>query len=130
MDLPWQKEDFELVTSFSRENSNELHISVIMPSSGPSSNVGLSARSGEEVLEWLSGNKGQFAFCFPPELLGPDILCFVQSKNSGCLLLIAIQAKQHSKVDNQDLIHGVRTVTPSWFWKSKDKKVCSFLQTI
>jgi len=125
--LPWCHDKFELVTVSNPGNGSDPLISVVTPSCGPSSNVGFLANSGEEVLEWISTNKDQFTFCFPPESFGPDLLLFLRSKVSGKLLLVVIQCKKCDSVKKQVLIHGVRTVTPSWFWKSKDKKVCSFL---
>jgi hypothetical protein len=124
-DLPWQHENFELVTVVPTTDRNNPRVSVVTPSCGSSSNVGFVADSGEEVLEWISTNNDQFTFCFPPESFGPDLLFFVRSKVSGRLLLVIIQAKKYDVVKKEALIHGVRTVTPSWFWKCKDKKVCS-----
>ena len=127
-DLAWQHEQFELVTVV--HSRDERRVSVVTPSSGPSSNVGSSANSPREVLDWISTNRRQYAFCFPPESFGPNLLFFVRSKVSGELLLVALQAKKSPKVDEDDLIKGVRTVTPSWFWKSKDKKVCLCLRAV
>jgi len=127
-DLAWQHEQFELVTVV--HSGNELRVSVVTPSSGPSSNVGSLANSPREVLDWVSTNTSQYAFCFPLEPFGPDLLFFVRSKVSGKLLLVALQAKHYIAVDNDNLIKGIRTVTPSWFWKSKDTKVCPFLQAV
>jgi hypothetical protein len=125
-DLSWQHEMFELVTVVKSEK-NQPQVSVVTPSSGPSSNIGLSPHSNTEVLEWISTNSLSYPFCFPPESFGPDILCFLQSKQSGKLLLVLIQAKHYKKVEKQDLIEGVRTVTPAWLWRSKNQNVRSFL---
>jgi hypothetical protein len=122
-DLTWQRENFELVTVVAAEDRNNPHVSVVTPSCGSSSNVGFLADSGEEVLEWLSTNKDQFTFCFPPESFGPDLLFFLRAQKSAKLLLVMVQAKKYDKVNKEDLIHGVRTVTPNWLWKCKDKKV-------
>lgn len=117
-DLPWQHDEFDLVTVAGSQ------ISVVTPSSGPSSDVGLLAQSHSEVLEWISTNALQFTFCFPPEAVGPDVLFFVRHKETSQLLLLMVQARNYSKVDLESLITGVRTVTPSWLWKSKNIKVC------
>jgi hypothetical protein len=127
-DLPWQHEKFELVTVVATADRNNPRVSVVTPSCGSSSNIGLLATSGEEVLEWISTNNDQFTFCFPPESFGPDILFFVRSTVSGRLLLVVTQARKYDNVRKENLLQGVRTVTPSWFWKSKDKNVCSSLQ--
>jgi hypothetical protein len=123
-DLAWQHEKFELVTVTATADRNNPLVSVVTPTSGPSSNIGFLAESGDDVLQWISANSNQIAFCFPPEHCGPDILCFVRSLVSKRLLLLVIQAKQYETIENPILIHGVRTITPSWFWKSKDPKVC------
>ena len=128
--LSWQHENFELVTVFATDDENRPQVEVIMPSSGPSPTLGFSARSNEDVLDWISTNRDRCAFCFPPESFGPDILCFVRSKKSKKLLLVLIQAKYCKQVKKEELIKGIRTVTPSWFWKSKGLEVCSFLQTV
>jgi hypothetical protein len=114
--LSWQREEFELVTRTSAQ------ISVVTPSSGPSSNVGLRAHN-EEVAEWISVNESQFTFCFPPETFGPDVLFFLRHKRTGDLLLVMVQAKKHEIVSADSLVTGVRTVTPSWLWKSKTTDV-------
>ena len=139
-DLAWRQEGFELVTvvnsnkpqgSVVTPSSSPPKVSVVTTSSGPSSSLGFSANSGQEVLEWISTNKGQSTFCFPPSTFGPDILFFIRSQQEPRrLLLVVVQAKKYGDVKKEDLIKGVRTTTPSWFWKSKDAKVCSFLQAV
>jgi hypothetical protein len=125
-DLPWQHEDFELVTVVAKGDGSQPHVSVVKPSCGPSSNVGFLAKSGEEVLEWISTNEDQFTFCFPPESFGPDVTFFIRSVVSRKLLLIVAQCKKYGKVEKGDLITGVRTVSSGWFWKSKNMKVLFF----
>jgi hypothetical protein len=115
--FPWQSEEFELVTV------TESEVSEAMPSCGPSSNVGLMA-SNDEVLEWISLNSRKFTFCFPPEAFGPDVLFFLRHKDTQGLLLVMLQAKNYETVDAKSLLEGVRTVTPSWLWKSKSMIVC------
>jgi hypothetical protein len=128
--LAWQREAFELVTVVNA-NCEKPRVSVVTPASGPSSNVGFLAESGKEVLQWVTTNNNQITFCFPPESFGPDLLFFLRRKNSGELLLVMIQAKiSRDRVERLTLMTGIRTVTPSWFWKRKVEQVCSFLQTI
>jgi hypothetical protein len=127
-DLAWQHEEFELVTVV--DLANAPHVSVLTPSSGAFPNLGLLTEEDDQVSAWISTNSERFTFCFPPESFGPDLLCFVQSKTSGKILLVVIEAKNYNKVQKQDLFEGVRTVTPSWFWKSKAQKVCPFLETV
>ena len=129
-DLPWQHENFELVTVFATDDEHRPQVEVIMPFSGPSSTFGFLARSNEEVLDWISTNEDRCAFCFPPDSFGPDLLCFVRSKESRKLLLVLIQAKFCNRVNKRELIEGIRTITPSWLWRSKASEVCSFLQTV
>jgi len=136
-DLAWRQEEFELVTVVDSNKPRgsvitpSPKVSVVTPSSGPSSSLGFSANSGQEVLEWISTNKRQSTFCFPPESFGPDLLFFIRSQQEPRrLLLVVLQAKKHHEVTKGVLIHGVRTTTPSWFWRSKEAKVCSFLQAV
>ena len=124
--VAWQHDDFELVTVIATEDKEKPLVFVVTPYSGPSSNFGFEAKTGEEVNEWITGNKGRCCFCFPPEAFGPDALWFMRHKTTGRLLLCAGQAKQHKEVRMAVLTHGVRTTSPSWFWKSKDSKVCLF----
>ena len=95
----------------------------VTPLSGPSSNVGFLASTDNDVLNWVSRNEGSHAFCFPTESAGPDIFFYVRSKATGKLLLVAVQAKHYKDVDKITLVEGVHTVTQSFFWKSKNKKV-------
>ena len=122
-EIDWKSEEFELVT-VSRAAGGQHHVSIVTPTSGPSSNVGLRAKTGKDVLAWISANQDQFTFCFPPNYFGPDLMFFVQSTISNKLLLVMVQANEHNDVTLQVLIKGVRTVTPDWLWKSKAFKVC------
>jgi hypothetical protein len=122
-DLSWQTEKFELVTVSIPAGADERKISAVTPSCGPSSNVGFLAKTDDDVLQWISENKGCYAFCFPTESAGPDFFFYVRSKATGRLLLVAMQAKHYKDVDNATLVQGVRTVTPSFFWNSKGEKV-------
>jgi hypothetical protein len=128
-DLTWQTDTFELVTLVQGDESGP-HISVVTSSCGTASTIGFLPTSGEEVLEWLSTNGGQFTFCFPPSSMGPDVLFFVRSKMSGKLLLVSLLAKRYENVERATLIDGVRSVTPSWFWKSIKTKVRPCLQVV
>jgi hypothetical protein len=74
-------------------------------------------------LKWISQNEECYAFCFPTESAGPDFFFYVRNIKTKRLLLVALQAKHYKDVNKSTLIQGVRTVTPSFFWKSKDEKV-------
>jgi hypothetical protein len=121
LDLPWQHDEFDLVTVARSQ------ISVVTLSSGPSSNIGLLAQSHDEVLGWISTNALQFTFCFPLEAVGCDVLFFVRHKKTLQLLLLMVRAWNYSTVDLESLITGVQMVTPSWLWKSKNINVCLLL---
>ena len=121
-DLAWQHEEFELVTVVGLANITDLQISAFAPSPGSTPNVGLSTEDDDQVVEWISTNSERYTFCFPSTSFGPNLLFFVRSK-SGKILLVVIQAKSHTKVEKQTLIERIRSVTPAWFWKSKDGKV-------
>jgi hypothetical protein len=123
-DISWQSEEFELVTESISAGSDERQVSVVTPLCGPSSNVGFLASTDDDVLEWISVNEGRYAFCFPTESAGPDLFFFVRSKITQGLLLVAVQARHYKQVKNATLVQGVRTVTPSWFWKSRNTDVC------
>jgi len=127
--LAWQHEEFELVTVVNA-NQDKPQVSVVTPTSGPSSHVGLRANSGEEVVQWITTNDDQNTFLFPPESFGPDILFFLQHKESGHLLLVMLHAKMCKDVKRATLMQGIRSVTPSWSWKRKYMQVCRFQQTI
>jgi hypothetical protein len=123
LDLSWQSEEFELVTVSIPAGTDERKISVVTPLCGPSPNVGFTADTDNDVLEWITENKECYAFCFPTLSAGPDIFFYVRSKPTRRLLLVALQAKNYNDhIDKSTLLHGVRSVTPSFFWKSKDKK--------
>ena len=127
LDLSWQTDGFELVTVSAGipgpGGTGEQKISVVTPSSGPSSNVGFLAETNDDVLNWISENKECHAFCFPTESDGPDILFYVRSKATGRLLLVAVQAKNYKDVKKQTLVQGVGSVTPPFWKKSKGEKV-------
>jgi hypothetical protein len=120
--LSWQRDDFELVTVTTSLGRRQ--ISPVTPSSGPSCNFGL--RGGiNELLEWLTTNEGLYTYFFPPEKFGADILWFLRHIRTGELLLALAQCKHYTDtISNDVLVKGVRSVTPSWFWKSKDVHVC------
>ncbi|PVF94287.1 hypothetical protein CPB86DRAFT_49890 [Serendipita vermifera] len=118
-DPTWSESTLQLVTLSKGVYDDNARISVVTHNSGPSANIGFRANSNEDVLEWMAENKQQVAFCYPPPLMGPDILFFVQFQQSKQLILVAIQAKKHEIVDRNVLMEGVRTVTPSWFWRRR-----------
>ena len=119
---------FELVVVSTTAGTNEQtwKVSLVTPSSGPSSNVGLKAKDDDSVVGWISKNEEYYAFCFPTESAGPDVLFFLRNEATEQLLLVAMQAKNYQTVGKQILIQGVDTVTlPFWKTQSKDKKVSS-----
>jgi len=117
-DLSWQHGAFELVTV------SRAKVVSITRNSGPSSSIGFIAVSGAEVLEWIKTNKDNYCFCFPPESFGPDILFYLRCQHSQKLLLAAVQCKKYEEVNVDCLVHGLRTVSPPWFWRSKSTEVC------
>ena len=123
MDLSWQNEKFELVTVSTPVGTNQQKVSAVTPSRGPSSNVGLLATTDNDVLDWISQNKECYAFCFPTESAGPDFFFYLRNTETKRLLLVVLQAKHYGDVDKPTLIQGVRTVTPSFFWKRRNEKV-------
>lgn len=127
-EIDWKSEEFELVAVSREAGNDQPHVSVVTPASGPSSNHCLRAKTGEEVLAWISTNQDQFTFCLPPNHFGPDLMFFIRSTVSKRLLLVMIQAKNHYEVKLRVLIEGMRTVTPDWLWKSKAIKVCTIFE--
>ena len=119
-DLSWQHDTFELVTV------SKAKVSPITKSSGPSSSIGFIAVSGEEVLEWIKTNDEKYVFCFPSESFGPDILFYLRCQRSQKLLIAVVQCRKYEQVEQDCLIHGLRTVSPPWFWRSKNLEVCHF----
>lgn len=93
-----------------------------------------------EVVEWLSVNHAQSAFCFPLFVLpflfetatryrpryspfedfGLDILSFSRCLDSQQLLLVMLQARKCPDVRLRVSMRGVRSVTPEWLWKNED----------
>jgi len=116
-DLSWQYDKFELVTVSGAE------VSPITKDSGPSSSIGFIAVSGEEVLEWIKTNDDKYTFCFPPKSFGPDILFHLRCQRSQKLLIAAVKCKKYEEVELKRLIHGLRTVSPPWFWRSRSLEV-------
>jgi hypothetical protein len=92
-DLSWQKERFELVALSAPAGTHQ--VSLVTPSRGPCANIGFEAESDDDVVDWISENKGSYAFCFPTELAGPDMYFYIRSKVTGGLLLVALQAKHY-----------------------------------
>jgi hypothetical protein len=122
---PWQHEKFELVTVWADEDGTQ-RVSTVTPSSGPSSSIGYRSTSGEDVLEWISTNRRQVTFCFPPSSMGPDVLFFGRSKASRKVVLLVMTCKAYDDIKKHHLIRGVHSVTPSWFWKDKSPKASLF----
>jgi hypothetical protein len=72
--IDWKSDEFELVTVSYPEGSDHPRVSIVTPTSGPSSNLGLRAETGEDVLAWISVNEDQFTFCLPPKHFGSDLM--------------------------------------------------------
>ena len=121
-DLSWQRKKFELVT-VSRSQGGQTKVSLVTTQSGPSSSIGFIAGSGQEVLDWIETNEDEYTFCFPPPSCGPDVLYYLRCQCCRRLLLVAKQCKKHAEVSHATLIEGLRSVSPQWFWRSKDLTV-------
>ena len=104
-------------------------VALVTPSSRPSSNVSLLAHSNNKVVEWISTNLLQFAFCFPPEAFGPDILFFIHHKRSLQLILVMVQTRNYEKVDSKCLLMGVQTVMLFWL-ESYIESYCQYPSTV
>ncbi|PVG00051.1 hypothetical protein CPB86DRAFT_872254 [Serendipita vermifera] len=118
----WPDRRFKLVSVSRREGEPNPHVSATTPYSWASPNLGVQEDSVEGVLDWVMTNSNGYTFCFPPSSMGPDILFFLQSESSGELLLVALQAKGYEKVEKEALIHGINSVSPDYFWKSKNEE--------
>ena len=75
--IDWKSEKFELVTVSHAAGSDQPHVSIVTSASGPSSNIGLQVKMGEDVLAWISANQDQFTFCLPPKHFGSDLMFFI-----------------------------------------------------
>jgi hypothetical protein len=120
--LTWPDQKFSLVVFCQDSKEADPQILAATPSGWASSNMGLRAESVEVVLEWLTTNRNRYIFCFPPESMGPDLLFFIRSERSQKLVLVALQAKAYKNVAKRDLLHGILSVTPEFFWKQKYTK--------
>ncbi|KAG8829656.1 hypothetical protein FRC17_006218 [Serendipita sp. 399] len=121
-DFNWRMDQFELVTVVASENGVDPDVFVVTPTSGPSCNFGTVVDLGDQLIDWISSNQGRYAFCFPPEEFGPDILFFLRSKKSGKVVLVMLQAKgcnADTQIGKDMLIEGVRSVSPAWFGKRR-----------
>jgi len=67
----------ELLITTNTTHSDQPHVSIVTSASGPSSNIGLRAKTGEDVLAWISANQDQFTFCLPPKHFGSDLMFFI-----------------------------------------------------
>jgi hypothetical protein len=122
-DLQWQEGRFTLVTISKTAYEANRSIWVVTPSSGPSSNLAVRAKSVEDVQNWILTNSERRTFCIPPTSMGPDILFFIQSISTKKTLLVALRVETQSPVTIKSLNYGVRKVTPSLFWKEKYERV-------
>jgi hypothetical protein len=123
-DLTWQREKFELVTVSRPASTGQQE--VFCCHTIQRSFIERRFRwqpTNQDLLDWISTNEEQFAFCFPPVSAGPDVLFFLRSKSTQKLLFVAAQTRNYQSVTIKHLAQGVRMVTPSWLWKSTDKKV-------
>jgi hypothetical protein len=67
----------------------------ISSNAGPHYKLGSSPSSSLETLEWLKNPKST-SFCFPPNVVGPDVILTLQLSDGG-ILRVLVQCKQHNQ---------------------------------
>jgi len=82
---------------------------------GSSDRLGFKAISPTDVLKFLSDPKGR-PFLFPDNHMGPDLMCFFEDKETGELIMVAVQSKITSPLGSKLWIEAVNSVTPECFY--------------
>jgi hypothetical protein len=83
--------------------------------SASSDRFGLKAQSVEDVLAFFTDPKGT-CFLFPRGYMGPDVICFLEDKETSELIILLIQARARSTLDSRTWLKSLETVTPEFFY--------------
>jgi hypothetical protein len=94
---------------------HRMSISEVSWTSGSSDCFGFKAQSVEDVLAFFVDPKGK-CFLFPHNYMGPDVICFLQEKETSELIILLLQARARPKLDSKAWLKAVETVTPEFFY--------------
>ena len=82
---------------------------------GSSDCFGFKAGSPADVLAFLHNPDGK-TFLFPDTHMGPDLLCFLQDKETKELIVLALQTKVSPNLDAQTWQSALISLTPQFFY--------------
>jgi hypothetical protein len=77
----------------------------------PSHVLGCSPSTVDGTLEWLQ-NPGGSAFCFPSNLVGPDLIFVLRLKSDDKLLRVCVQIKHTKELGTAATEKAIRTTEP------------------
>ena len=84
-------------------------------STGCSDRFCFKAQSPTDVLEFLNDPKGK-PFLLPDNHMCPDVMCFVQDKETHELILLILQSKSKRNLDAKTWLEAVCSVEPKFFY--------------
>jgi hypothetical protein len=84
-------------------------------SAGSSDHLGLKAKSSIEVLRFLDNPDGK-PFLFPDTHMCPDVICFIQNKETTELIPLALQSKVKAKMNVRLWLAAVNSLLPCSFY--------------
>jgi len=82
--------------------------------------LGRSPTMVRDTLEWLQNPKGS-AFCFPANIVGPDLIFVLRLISDDTVLRVCVQFKHTKALSPQDSEKAIRTTDPSFFLSQKTK---------
>lgn len=111
-------------------NNAETGVASFFNSRTPSTTLGVSAKSLDQVLSWLTHTHDTPSpFCFPNSCMGPDVL-FILKLSDGTFIWVALQAKWSEVKKNKRtlakklLLKAVESITPSKYFLDKVRIHC------
>ena len=82
--------------------------------------LGCSPSTVADTLEWLQDPRGT-AFCFPANIVGPDLIFVLRLTSDNTVLRVCVQFKHTEKVSPKDWRMAIRTTDPSTFLSENTK---------
>ena len=90
----------------------------IKTESQPTHMLGYSASTADDTLKWLQDPQGS-AFCFPANVVGPDVISVLRLTKDNIFLCVCCQVKHTKQLSSHQTEKALRTTDPSSFLSQK-----------
>ncbi|PVF91106.1 hypothetical protein CPB86DRAFT_745978 [Serendipita vermifera] len=115
------KDELAQLIALERSDNSFRQTPININSTMPPDHLGCSPNV-EGMLKWLEDPKGT-AFCFPPNIVGPDLILMLRLTQHGTILRVCVQIKNTENLSGTERTRAIRTTDPNyWFSQHKNNQ--------